>query len=256
MQKTFAKSLIMSSIMTICTVTMGAGNPFIAPDNIMATFEQFDTVPVYTSTSTSGIGTVFLLKSDAKATNVSWDPSTVQDKLQNTLYMSGKTLGKRVISGINHLRLDETNATYRNQCSAFAKAMTGAGATTGWYRKASNDMTALFPNGMASSQLAGLGKIRPGTMLATFNGSTVYSSNAKPHVVILRNLDISSTGKVLGMMVYDQNGMDSVVMAGTTVNVGDYKTTNPTGGTIAKHYIPWSSTSAALSMKNYTIVTD
>jgi hypothetical protein len=261
MQFHFAKSLVTSSIMTMSGWVFGAGNPWIAPDNIMSTFEQFDTLPVYSSASTGSLGTVYLLKSDAKATNVIWDPSTVHDKLQNILYMSGKTLGKRILSGTNYQRLDETGAAYRNQCAAFAKAMTGAGSTTAWYRKTSNDLSALFPNGKASSQLAGLGKIRPGTMLATFGGAATYNSSPIPHVVIVKYLDIDNTGKVLGMMVYDQNGMTRVSLNGTSIAVGDGTngTTNPTGGTIIKHYIPWNNTattSAPLSMKNYTVVTD
>jgi hypothetical protein len=257
----FRRTLIAAGATLFLSSAFAAGNPWITPDNILSTFEQFDTLPVYSSASTGSLGTVYLLKSDAKATSLSWDPTTVQDKLQLILFMSGKTLGKRLISGTNYQRLDETGAGARNQCVAFAKAMTNAGSTTTWYRKTANDLSSLFPNGQASSQLAGLGKIRPGTMLATFGGATIYSNSPNPHVLVVKYIDIDTNGKVLGMMVYDQNGMTRVTLNGTSVAVGDGNngTTNPTGGTLIKHYIPWNNTattSVPLSMKNYTVVTD
>ncbi len=147
----FRRTFIASASTLAFSRVQAAGTPWVCPEGIMQTFEQFDTLPVYTSTSTGALGTVYLLKSDAKASSFSWDPTTIQDKLQLILFMSGKTLGKRLISGTNYQRLDETGAGARNQCVAFAKAMTNAGTTTGW--KKGTTMLSLFPNGRAPSQL-------------------------------------------------------------------------------------------------------
>jgi hypothetical protein len=256
----FRRTFIASASVLALSRAQAVGTPWVAPANIMEEFERFDvlTSPAYTDASTGALGTVYLLKSDAKASNFSWDPSTIQDKLQLILFMSGKTLGKRLISSQNYQRLDETGAGARNQCVAFAKAMTNAGTTTGW--KKGTTMLSLFPNGRAPSQWQAEAMLQTGTMITTFGSALIYSNNTtNPHVAIVRNVVADSTGKILGVNVYNQNGMDRVSLNGIVVNVGDYKTTNPTGGTITKNFIPWSNlatTAVPLSMKNYSIVTN
>jgi hypothetical protein len=134
--------------------------------------------------------------------------------------------------------------------------MTGAGATSTWVKGQS--ISSIFPNAQAPSQWMAEGMVRPGTMIAYFAGSSTYPNTTSSHVAIVSHVVADSTGKVLGVNVIDQNGMDAVVLGGATVGVGDAKTTNPTGGTIIKHFIPWSSTSpkGSFSFKNYHVVND
>lgn len=256
----FARTIISSAIVAFSffstPVVQAAGTPIKAPDNILSTFEGFDVVSAYTSTTTSLLGTVYVLKSDVKANNVSWDPTTVQEKLQLTLFMSGKTLGKRSLGGVNHQRLDETAAGARNQCVAFVKAMTGIGATSTWIRGTA--VSVIFPNAKAPSDWQAQAMLQPGTMIAYFDGQTTYQNLPTSHVAIVKYVVSDTNGNIQGAMVYDQNGMDSVVLNAASVAVGDAKTTNPKGGTVTKHFIPWSSISTrkSFSLKNYHVVTD
>lgn len=229
-----------------------AAGPYKVPDNILTTFEYFpDTA--WQAATTTPLGTVYLLKSDVRATSATFDPSTVHEKLGYMLYMTGMQLGKRSILNVNYERIDEVGAGARNQCVAFGKAMTGAGATSTWVKGTA--LTVLYPNQRAPSQLEAMALLPPGTMIANFDGSATYPNRSTSHVVTVRGVNADSTGKVLSISVYTQNGMSQVKIGTSTVNVGDTSTGN--GGTIMKYDIPWSnanSTIGSFSAKNYNIV--
>lgn len=232
-----------------------AGTPYVAQGNQMSTFENFPS-NVWQPASTVPLGTIYILKSDVKATSISWDPSTVNDKLYY-LASSAFSIGKRAGAGMNFSLVDEKSALNRNQCVAFGKFMTGAGYTGDWVK--STPLTDLYPNGKAASQFEAVGKIPYGTMIAYFDMQAKYPNNQNSHVVIVRGVNADSTGKILSIDVYGQNGVDSAVIGSITVPLGDNKTYNPTGGTIVKYTIPWNntkSTRGSFSAMNYNIVTN
>ncbi len=230
-----------------------AGDPYRASDSVLSTFENFpDTA--WQSVTTSIIDSVYVLKSDVRATVASWDTSTVHEKL-GYLYPSNTAPGKRSLLSVNYERVDEPAAGFRNQCVAFGKAMTGAGSTSSWVKGTA--LTVLYPNQRAPSQLEAMAKLPPGTMLANFNGATQYPNTEYSHIVIVRGVNADTTGKVLSVDVYSQNGISKAVLFGNTVSLGDPETFNPKGGTIMKYTIPWSntnSTKGSFSIKNYNIV--
>lgn len=159
------------------------------------------------------------------------DTTTVQQKLQNTLNMSGMRLAA---GKLGYMAIDETGASWRYQCTAFAKSMTGVGGTATWKR--------------GNALVAGT-TYTPGTMIAHFDGNTTYGSN--PHVaIILSTAYDPNTKAFIGYNVVDQNAVNSV----STGTVGD--ATQGTGGVISKHFLPWNSGSAVkvLSSKNYHVV--
>ena len=238
-----------------------APTPWVAGDTILVTLENLP-VAAFDTASTTALGSVSILKSGAKATALAFDPSAVQDKLQYVLKMNGMSLSSRVLyktatpkvaySATRYQRIDETGAGARNQCVAFAKAMTGAWITKNWLR--GQALAELYPKGKAPSQLEAMAKLRPGTMIANFDGSITYPNSAASHVAIVLSVDADKNGVVQAVNVIDQNGMAFVNMGSVSVNVGDDKTGD--GGTIMKHRIPWDagSTRSSFSAKNYHVV--
>lgn len=247
------RSIILSTVpaITFPSFVSAASTPYKASDDALLTFENFPS-NVWQSASTTALGTVYILKSDAKATSLAFDPSTVHEKLGYVLYMTGMQLGKRNLLNVNYERIDEINAGARNQCVAFGKSMTGAGVTSGWIKGTA--LATLYPSGKAPSQLEAMARLQPGTLIANFDGSATYPNRFTSHVAVVRGVNADSTGKVLSIEVYSQNGMSTVKIGSTTVNVGDPNTGN--GGTIMKYSLPWSSSSTvgSLSAKNYHVV--
>ena len=124
--------VILSSLsgLTLPSFVSAASTTYKASDDVLMTFENFPTESWQLATS-GALGNVYILKSDAKATVLGFDPSTVDEKLGYVLSMTGMKLWKRNILGVNYECVDEVNAGARNQCVAFGKAMTGAGSTSG-----------------------------------------------------------------------------------------------------------------------------
>jgi hypothetical protein len=251
------KAICLIFSVSYLSTSLAAGVPRKASDSMLSIFENFPGTP-YVSATTSALGTVYILKSDVKATPVNFDPTTIHEKLTLVLQANSITTivpGKRTLQGVNYERVNEPGAQNQNQCVAFAKMMMLSTASSGSWNRGSA-MSTLYPNGQGSSQFAAYGSLPYGTVIAHFTGQTIYNStsNTNPHVAIVQSLDVDTTGKVKGVWVYDQNGMNSVVLNGATTTVGSL--TN--GGVIMRHYIPWSSTStqATFSLKNYHIVTD
>jgi hypothetical protein len=176
--------------------------------------------------------------------------TTVQQRLQGTLFMTSKTLDSVsfTIGGVLHQRVSENG--FLGQCVGLAKAMTNAGSTPGWRR--GDAMTTTFPNGYTVVGATDI-LLPPGTMIAHFGGQTLYSANTtNPHVAIVLSTVVNANGTVAGFNVLDQNGLTSATINGVNTTV-----TSGGGGTITKHFLPWSSTSTnpVLSSKNYHVVT-
>lgn len=247
------RSIILSVLPTIALPSFvnAAPTPYKASDAILLTFENFPSNAWQLATSAI-LGSVYILKSDVKATELAFDPSTVHEKLGYVLNMSGMQLGQRTLLNVNYERIDEVNAGDRNQCVAFGKSMTGAGTTSGWIKGTA--LSSLYPNGRAPSQLEAMARLQPGTLIANFDGSATYPNRFTSHVAVVRGVNADSTGKILSIDVYAQNGMSTAKIGSNTVNVGDNSTGN--GGTIMKYSLPWSSTSTmgSLSAKNYHVV--
>lgn len=226
--------------------------PVVAPSSNINMFINSSGSAIPTASYTTGthaiFGSVQLLKSGSPG--YSTGTTTVQQRLQANLFMSSKTLDSVSFASVNHQRLSENGIT-PGQCVAFTKAMTGAPGTTGTWR-AGNAMTTLFPSGLTVQGLENT-ILSPGTMIAHFGGKTYYNQNTtNPHVAIV--LSVSATGNVVnGFNVVDQNSITSATINGTNTTVA----TASGGGTILKHFLPWSSTSSdsRLSAKNYRVVT-
>jgi hypothetical protein len=164
--------------------------------------------------------------------------------------MSGKSLTgvAFVTGGTLHQRISETG--YPGQCVGLAKAMTNAGSTPGWRRGSA--MTTLFPSALTVSGTVNT-VLPPGTMIAHFGGQTIYNANTtNPHVATVLSTAVNPNGTVSGFNVLDQNGLTSATINGVNTTV-----TSGGGGTITKHFLPWSSSSTnpVLSGMNYHVVT-
>ena len=180
-------------------------------------------------------GSMGFLNPSARSSTSASDTTTVQQKLQNTLDMTGMKLAP---NKLGYMAIDESAAGERYQCVAFAKAMTSIGvATTSWLR---------------GSALVSGTTYTPGTMIGHFAGQTVYSKSGVPHVAIILSTAYDPTTKsFIGYNVVDQNAVNTV----STGPVGS-SSIGGGGGDIAKHFLPWSSSSgqSVLSAKNYHVI--
>lgn len=257
MQKTFAKSLIMSSIMTVSGLVFGATPvEVVAPASNVNMFINSSGIAIPIASYTSGIhpiyGNVQFLRSGSSG--YSTGPTTVQQRLQSTPFASGKIIDSYVFAGVAHQRTYESGFT--GQCVGFAKFMTGASGSTGTWRTG-RALATIFPNGQGVSGTANA-LLVPGSMIAHFGGKTIYNQNTtnKPHVAIV--LSVVQEGNIIrGVNVVDQNGMTSATINGVNTSVVVNASNGATYGTIAKHLLPWNannSTNPQLSAKNYHIV--
>ena len=228
--------------------------PVIAPQNLVDMFVNSSGVAIPTTSYTNGTHSIFgnvqFLQSGARG--YSTGTTTVQQRLQSSLYMSNKSLTTVTFAGIGHQRLSE-NGILPGQCVAFAKGMTNAPGTTGTWQRG-NAISGLFPNGYTSTPSLVDGILRAGTMIAHFDGQTVYNSvkNTRPHVAIVLSVSVNaSTGQILGLNMVDANSITSATINGVNTVVA-----SGGSGTILKHFLPWSSISSdpRLSAKNYHVV--
>lgn len=155
---------------------------------------------------------------------------------------SGKTMTLDAVNilGASHTRISESAlyGSYPGQCVAFAKSMIGnSSATSKWHTGtklsdiAVNQRTTLLP---------------AGTMIAYFNGNSVYPSNGTGHVAIV--LGVAADGS--GVWVVDQNFINGFsIKVGTTTYAA-----NLSQQLIGKHLMPWTDTSARRAAGQYHIV--
>lgn len=256
MQNIFAKSLVMCSIMTVGAFAFGATPvEVVAPQTNVNMFVNSSGVAIPTGSYTSGThpiyGNVQFLRSGSPG--YSSGATTVQQRLQSTSYASGKIFDSYTFAGVAHQRAYESGFT--GQCVGFAKFMTGAPGGISTWRKG-RALTAIFPSGQTVSGAANT-LLVPGSMIAHFGGKSIYSDNTtnNPHVAIV--LSVSEVnGVIQGINVVDQNGLTSATINGVSTSVVVNAGNNVTYGTIAKHFLPWSSSSTnpVLSGKNYHVV--
>lgn len=257
MQKTFAKSLVMSSIMTMSGLSMSATPvEVIAPQFNVNMFVNSSGVAIPTSSYTSGThptyGSVQFLRSNSPG--YSSGTTTVQQRLQSTPYATGKIFDSYTFSGVAHQRAYESGFT--GQCVGLAKLMTGAPGSTGTWRTG-RALANIFPNGQSVSGTAN-NLLVPGSMIAHFGGKSIYNQNTtnKPHVAIV--LSVVQEGNIIrGVNVIEQNAMTTATINGVNTAVVVSPGNGITYGTIAKHFLPWNannSTQPQLSAKNYHVV--
>jgi hypothetical protein len=252
MQKHFAKSLVMGSIMMVSALAFSAiPVEVVAPKPNVDMFVNRSGVAIPATSYTNGThviyGNIQFLRSDSAG--YATGTTTVQQRLQATSYASGKLINSYVFAGASHQRAYESG--YTGQCVGFAKFMTGAPGGTGTWRTG-RALSNIFPNGQAVSGTADMFLV-PGSMIAHFGGQSIYNSlnNKKPHVAIVLSV-VEINGVIQGVNVVDQNGLTSADINGVKgINV-----TNSGGGSIVKHFLPWSanSTDPTLSAKNYHVV--
>jgi hypothetical protein len=142
--------------------------------------------------------------------------------------------------GGSHARISETGLynSYPGQCVAFAKSMIGSSSPTSTWH------TGTKLANIAVNQRAAM--LPAGTMIAYFNGKSVYPANGTGHVAIV--LGVAADGS--GLWVVDENFIN-----GFSIKVG---TTSYAASTathlIGKHLMPWTDTSARRAAGQYHIV--
>jgi hypothetical protein len=188
----------------------------------------------------SSLGTIKILK---------YNPNTTT--LLTTLNLGGNAGGldmanKNLVSYPwnkgSYQRLSE-NGIPSGECVAFAKAMTGVGSTSTWYKGATL-MSYLVANVNGYSVNPYVIPLQPGTMLAHFQGLTKYPQSVPyGHVTIFLSWSKNAQGMVDGINVVDQNlvtTIDSVTGA---------------NGTIQVHKIPLNgSSTATYNSSGYSVV--
>jgi hypothetical protein len=251
MQNKFAKSCIITAMFAVSALVFAATPvEVVAPASNVKMFINSSGVAIPLASYTNGThviyGNVQFLRSDGAG--YSSGTTTVQQRLQSTSYASGKLINSYIFAGALHQRAYESGFT--GQCVGFAKFMTGAPGGTGTWRTG-RALANIFPNG---NTVSGTGNMLlvPGSMIAHFGGQSIYNStnNKKPHVAIVLSV-VEANGVIQGVNVVDQNGMTNAVINGINTTV-----TSGGGGSIAKHFLPWSanSTDPTLSAKNYHVV--
>lgn len=252
MQNHFAKSLVMSSIMTASTLVFGAiPVEVVAPASNVNMFVNGSGVAIPTTSYTNGkhdiYGNVQFLRSESPG--YATGTTTVEQRLQSTSYASGKLINSYVFAGAAHQRAYEPGFT--GQCVGFAKFMTGAMGSTGTWRTG-RALINIFPNGRAVSGTGNM-LLVPGSMIAHFGGKSIYNQNtANQHVAIVLSV-AEINGVIQGINVVDQNGLKSAEINGIK---GITVTDSVGGGSIVKHFLPWNANSSdpTLSAKNYHVV--
>lgn len=223
----------------------------VSPPTNINMFINASGVAIPTSSYTPGVhvtyGNVEFLRSGSPGYGSG--TTTVQQRLQNTLSLTNKTLASITFAGAAHQRVSENFFT-PGQCVAFAKSMASSlRATADW--RAGRALNTIFPGGTTPPGTANT-KLVPGSVIAHFGGKTTYGSNTNnPHVVVVLSV-FEQGGVVRGINVVDQNGMNSATINGVNTVV-----ISGGGGTIAKHFLPWdarNTTSPQLSAKNYNVV--
>ncbi len=190
----------------------------------------------YTIGTTSAMGTVKTLKN-----------STAVLSSLGVLNTNNKYFSSKLFNGSQHQSISESGTTdaagTSRQCVAFAKSMTGAGGTSTWSRGFSTTsyVDIVTRKLIAAPQLILQGgqPLQPGSMIAYFNGQSVYpGSTGTGHVAIFLNwtYDTFIVGKITGMDVVDENLIWTIAINGTNVTGA--------GGLIQKHWLPWSCTAS------------
>ncbi len=159
------------------------------------------------------------------------------------LNMSSKVLTAFSYNNNLYERLSEIGIP-SGECVAFAKAMTGVGGTSSWY-KGGSLMNYIVWNGAGYVlNPASPSILQPGTMIAHFQGLARYPQSLPyGHVAIFLSWSKNNQGWIDGINVVDQNFVWTIDgIAGSQ-------------GTIQKHKIPLSgSTTATYNANQYHIV--
>ncbi len=163
--------------------------------------------------------------------------------VQNTggLDMSSKTLTSFSWNGGSYERLSEVGIP-SGECVAFAKAMTGVGGTSTWYKGVS--LMSYLVSNINGYSVSPYLTLQPGTMIAHFQGLAKYpQSTPYGHVAIFLSWSKNAQGMVDGINVINEN------LVWTINGVSGAK------GIIQKHKIPLSgSTTTTYNSSGYSVV--
>lgn len=212
----------------------------VAPSNRVNLFLD-STSPFVTADwtlgSTPSLGAVKILKSTGNSTYF------LLLNLPTNVGIAGS--GKRFLLdsitnvGSVNARISDTLNSVTGQCVDFAKSMIGSvSATTTWH---AGTKLGNISNAQLATQLV------PGTMIAYFNGNTIYPSSGG-HVAIVLSVATDAAGNPTGVNVVDENYLN-----GFTVTANG--TSGPSPQTISKHLLKWTDgTSGIRSASQYNIV--
>lgn len=197
---------------------LDSSSPFVANDWIIAT--------------STTIGSVKVLKSTANTEfNLSLQIPNLGISSTNKRFL----LDSVTALGNSDTRVSDTYNSALGQCVDFAKAMIGStSSTTSWH---TGTKISTIPLSQRATQLL------PGTMIAYFNGSSIYPSNGTGHVAIVLSVTAD------GVNVVDQNFVNGFSLkVGTTT----YSATSTT--LLGKHFMPWTDSSSRRAAGEYHIV--
>jgi hypothetical protein len=197
-------------------------SPFTANDWTNATSTTIGSVKVLKSTG----NTEFYLKLNMFSLDLPTATSTFVLDAVNALGGSNSRVSERALF-----------SSYPGQCVAFAKSMIGNTSTTSkWH---TGTKISSIPIAQRTSQLV------PGTMIAYFNGKSIYPSDGTGHVAIV--LNVAADGS--GLWVIDQNFVN-----GFSLKVGTTNYAATSNSLIGKHLMPWTDSSARRAAGEYHIV--
>lgn len=236
----YSKLILAFFLAVVSVVTMAA--TAVAPNNRIRIWDGPYSIPdsEYTIGTNVDLGTVKSLKYSDATGAILYNINYVQNT--GGLSMSGKNLTSFPWNGGTYERLSEIGIP-SGECVAFAKAMTGVGATSTWHKGISL-MSYLVWSGNGYSVSPYIAPLQPGTMIAHFQGLAKYpQSTPYGHVAIFLSWSKNTQGMIDGINVINENLVWSIN------GVGGAK------GIIQKHKIPLSgSATATYNSSGYNVV--
>ena len=238
----FSKLILAFFLVAISATTLAA--TAVAPANRIRIWDGLYAIPdsEYMIGTNTDLGTVKSLKYSAATGAILYNINYVQNT--GGLDMSSKTLTSFSWNGGSYERLSETAIVpLSGECVAFAKSMTGVGATSTWY-KGNSLMSYLVRSGNGYAVSPYVAPLQPGTMIAHFQGLAKYPQLPPyGHVAIFLSWSKNAQNMIDGINVINENLV--------------WKINGVTGaqGIIQKHKIPLSgSATTTYNSSGYNVV--
>ncbi len=206
--------------------------PAVAPANRVALWmgsSAFCDGGYYTLGYTSAMGNIQTLRS-------LYDSNLRISQTLDMIRDPGAYLDPKFWSGSMHLGITGNSASAPRQCVEFARSMTSAPRSTQWKRGAALiNYLSVRPGGYVLNSVST--ELKPGTMIAYFNGQSTYPTGTNltkeqsGHVGIFLSWAYTN-GYIVGVNMVDSNLTEAILVNGS-VPAG-----NTASGLIQKHFIP------------------
>lgn len=229
----FRKIILVASLAVLSMNTLAV--TAIAPANRIRIWEGSSVSfpdSQYTIGTTSAMGTIKTLKSNATVTNLLWNLNVAANSGGlDMIRPPGANLSAVSFNGSFHQRLSDNLSANTGECVAFARSMTGTKTSIFWYQGNTLSSYLDFTGRLDPSK-----QLAPGTMIAYFLNQSQYpqspaTKEAAGHVAIFLSWVLDSSGFVTGISVVDENMVHTVTINGVDISGA--------AGLIQKHQIPW-----------------